>query len=163
MLPINEEIRTRADELGLDVEAAYLFCFALQHNLVGYLIEKQLITKQNEHDYRINFTEVNGDGEIVLRYPLYKQSVDATSFQSFFEKLKSTGMEINGYPFNAQKYSVFTRDEETVNNYNKLKMMIENFDEDKMVRVVQHYYSNVEQCKNLRNFLSTDAYTQYDL
>ena len=64
MLPINEEIRIRAGELELDVEAVYLFCFALQHNLVGYLIEKQLITKQNEHDYRINFTEVNGDGVV---------------------------------------------------------------------------------------------------
>lgn len=163
MLPINEELRIKADELGLDVEAVYLFCFALQHNLVGYLIEKQLITKQNEHDYRINFTEINGDGEIVLRYPLYKQSVDETSFQSFFDKLKDTGMELNGYPFNAQKYAVFTRDEATVENYNKFKMMVENFDEDKMVEVVRHYYTTVEQCKNLRNFLSTDAYTQYQL
>lgn len=162
MLPINKEIRDRAEELDMDSEAAVLFCFALEYNLVGYLVEKGLITKNNEHDFRINFTEINGDGDIVNKYPLFKYDGN-DSFDSFFNKLVLSGIGINGYSYNAQKYAVLTTDEETKANYNKLRLRIEEYNEDKMVAAIENYYKTVETCKSLKNLFANGADTLYKL
>ena len=159
---INKEIIEKAEDLDMDVEAVLFFCFGVWAGIPGFLIDKGMITSKNEHEYRINFTVIDDEGRLTLRHPLFARDSNA-SFDEYVEKLRKGGLQINGFGFNLQSYSIFTTDEETISNYNKFVLLTEKFDLDRLVEVTLEYYRKLTMAKKLSNFLLTDAPTMYKI
>lgn len=159
-VPINQELINLIDDLDLDVDEAILFCLAVEYDLLSVLIEKELITEQNEHEFRINLTTMDDNGNIILKYSLFNFK-ESGQFAEYISKLKDAGLDINGFTFNMQDYSILTTDEETKKNFSTFVLKHPNFNLDKLVKITCEYYQKVSTAKALRKFLITDAETMY--
>jgi hypothetical protein len=167
-LPINEKLVHKIQEHDFDLDEAIIFCFCVSHHktrpgLLSYLIDKDVINKENEPDYRINLTTLDDDGNLVLRVPMYGKASSDFLFEDYISQLIATGFELTGYSTNMQKYTVLTTDEETQTNFSRLALLEKDFSIPRLVKATQKYYEQTEMAKNLRNFLATDAHTAYKM
>lgn len=160
MIPINKKLLEVFDDIGLDVGEALLFCFAVEYDLLNVLIEKELITSENEKFFRINLTTMNEEGKVILKYALFNFETD-TQFNKYISELKSSGVGINGFAFNPQEYAILTTDEEAQKQFSKFVLMHKDFSLERLLEVTLEYYRSVSRAKKLTNFLATDAITMY--
>lgn len=163
MIPINKKLIDYFEDVDLNVGEALLFCFAVeyqQYELLNLLIEKELITLENEMFFRINLTTMDENGNIILKYSLFNFDTDE-QFQTYIDELKRTGLMINGMSYNQQEYAILTTDEETQKQFSKFVLSHPDFSLEKLVKITENYYSQVTKAKKLVNFLATDAITMY--
>lgn len=162
-IPINQQLIDVLEELDLDVDEGILFCFAVEYDLLRVLIDKELITERNEHEFRINLTTMDENGNIILKYSLFsfKNNSDE-QFKEFITRLKDRGLEINGFSYNSKPHAILTTDTETKENFSKFIMKHPDFNLDKLVEVTLEYYQKVDYAKKLSNFLNSDVETMYE-
>lgn len=162
-LPINNDLLELLEKMP-DKSLALLFCLAVEYNLLDVMIDSGVINRENEHYYRINLTQVDEDGNLRLRVPLFgKIQDDSGQFFTYIEKLIQRGMTLTGFGFNMQEYTVLTTDSETQDNFVRVKLSIDNFDIDRLVDVTVKYYQQTVKAKGLKSFLAKDAITAYTI
>lgn len=162
-LPISNELLELIEQMP-DKSLALLFCLAVEYELLDVMIDSGVINSENEKYYRINLCQVNEDGKLILRVPLFGKLVDNTSeFYLYIEKLIQRGMTLTGFGFNMQEYTVLTTDSETQDNFVRVKLSIDNFDVDRLVDVTVKYYQQTVKAKGLKSFLAKDAITAYTI
>jgi hypothetical protein len=162
-LPISNELLELLEKMP-DQSLALLFCLAVEYKLLDVMIDSGVINKENEHYYRINLTQVDEEGNLRLKVPLFGKIQDNTGdFFTYIEKLIKKGMTLTGFGFNMQEYTVLTTDGETQDNFVRVKLSIDNFDVDKLVDVTVKYYQSTVKAKGLKSFLAKDAITAYTI
>jgi|LakMenEpi03Aug12_release.lakeMendotaPanAssembly.Ray.scaffolds.fasta_scaffold01179_58 hypothetical protein len=162
-LPISNELLELLEPMP-DKSLALLFCLAVEYGLLDTMIDSGVINRDNEHYYRINLTQVDEDGNLRLRVPLFGKIQDNTGeFYTYIEKLIQKGMTLTGFGFNMQEYTVLTTDSETQDNFVRVKLSIDNFNIDRLVDVTVKYYQQTVKAKGLKSFLAKDAITAYTI
>ena len=162
-LPISNELLELLEKMP-DQSLALLFCLAVEYKLLDVMIDSGVINKENEHYYRINLTQVDEEGNLRLKVPLFGKIQDNTGeFYTYIEKLIQKGMTLTGFGFNMQEYTVLTTDSETQDNFVRVKLSIDNFNIDRLVDVTVKYYQQTVKAKGLKSFLAKDAITAYTI
>lgn len=162
-LPISNELLELLEKMP-DKQLALLFCLAVEYGLLDLMIDSGVINKDNEYYYRINLTQIDEDGILRLKVPLFGKAQDNTgAFFVYIEKLIQKGMTLTGFGFNMQEYTVLTTDSETQDNFIRVSMSVDNFDIDRLVDVTVKYYQQTVKAKGLKSFLAKDAITAYTI
>ena len=166
ILPINQKLLDAIDEITIDRASALFFCFSIAHpthGLLEELIDKDLLTTENEHLFRINFCVTDEDGNVTLRYPLYVDVPNDKDFDLFIQGLIDAGMQLQGFSYNLQDYTVLTSDEETRLLFARFKMSTDDFNLEKLIQATANYYQQTAKAKSLKSFLKNDASIAYKI
>lgn len=155
MLKINHKLQEVISKAGLNQESAEHVCFAIfsrGEDGLNWCHEQGLINQENEHKYRIALTEVDGEGNIRLRYPL----VIMETYSDFIDYYIQIGKQL---PSTKGKLD---NTKESRMAFESLVRQIENFDQNKLVEATVDYYKSEEFSKKLSNFLVENALLAYE-
>lgn len=155
-MTINNKLITTIEDSGLDVSEALLFCFAVEHqeyDMLDKLLEKNIITPDNEHYYRINLcTKDENTLDLKLKIPLYGSTGHRSMYSEFLDRLLGhQNMTEKGHIDNQKDYIVINASKAAEIAFNELTSQIEDFDMDRLVEATIKFYRDVRFAPILYN------------
>lgn len=164
-MTINKNLVALIEQSQLDKNEALVFCFAVEYlgnSSIDWLIDKGVVTEDNEHLFRINLLNKDyEENKFVLREPLFSAERSG-DYGEFVKRLNNQyGFTSNGHPNNQMDYAVMSDDKFTRMSFDKLVDGIADFDLERLLRATVRYYEKTEKCRGLGKYLAENANYDY--
>ncbi len=163
-MKLNEDLKKVFKDLRIPEQSGYAFCL-LYHfgtqisGLKTFIIDKDIISLENEEKYRIGLLKLDEDGNLVLKYELFEEEGNGT-YKEFCRKLAETRViNSRGHLNNSQDYTVYSVSKDV----EMIWQTLGDLDLDVAVKTVVNYYENTKPALKIENYLAKSFMTDYNL